>query len=136
MNQEKDYIEYDESGNPELATWRKEKLKKELKDLDNAEQYALIVMKDGVYPCYNCKNDKIYLKKGEVWRYGVTIKTQKGRYKSGLPEKGLMYVIQFRGTIRDCLVEEKIKIYNYPLLPENLNRKEKIIRPPGNKVDR
>jgi len=38
MNQEKDYIEYDESGNPELTSWRKKKLTQELEELANAEQ--------------------------------------------------------------------------------------------------
>jgi hypothetical protein len=31
---------------------------------------------------------------------------------------------------------EKIKIYNYALLPENLRRAVPLIRPPGNKIDR
>lgn len=136
MNQGKDYIEYDDLGNPELAEWRKKKLKKELSDLDNAEQYVLLVKKDGYYRCFHCKTNKIFLKKGGVWKYGTTYKGKEGRYKGGLPEKNLIYITQFKGNIGDCLAQEKMKIYHYPLLEENLNREEQLIRPPGNKIDR
>jgi len=35
----------------------------------------------------------------------------------------------------ECLKMEKLKIYNYPLLPEALKRKIKLFRPPGNAND-
>ena len=136
MNQEKDYIQYDDLGNPELAEWRKKKMKKEIADLDNAEQYVLIAQHNGFYPCFHCSTGRIFLKRGEVWKYGTTIKGQIGRYRKSLAQRELFYEIQFIGNIRDCLIEEKLKIYNYPLLKECLSRKEKLIRPPGNKVDR
>jgi hypothetical protein len=121
---------------PEIAPWRKKKLQQELKEINNAEQYALIVRKSGTFPCFSCvEKIKIYLNVGEIWRYGVTKKGQKGRYSRGLPEPNLEYVVQFEGPIDECLKEEKIKIYNYALLPENLKRTIPLIRPPGNKRD-
>jgi len=43
---------------------------------------------------------------------------------------------QFLGNYLDCLKQEKIKIYYYPTLPENLARVEQLLRPPGNPQDR
>lgn len=127
----------DKEGEPELAPWRKEKLLRELDDLDNAEQYVLKAGVPGLYPCYICKGSKeIFLNLNEIWRYGVTTKGQRGRYPDGLPHPGLVYLIQFQGKLQACLAEEKIKIYEYALLPENLKRTDRLIRPPGNKVDR
>ncbi len=121
---------------PELAPWRKEKLEKELKEFDEAEQYALVVFEPGLYPCFNCYGkEKIYLFSGEIWKYGVSRKGQLGRYRQGLPHKGLIYKKEFEGKLTDCLKKEKLKIYNYALLPENLKREKPLIRPPGNKRD-
>lgn len=77
---QKDFIVW-KDGKPELVPWRKAKLEKELEEIDNAEQYALIAQIDGYYPCYNCGQEKeIFLKRGEVWKYGYTRKGEKGRY--------------------------------------------------------
>jgi len=35
-------------------------------------QYALIVSIDGYFPCYGCSAGTIFLKRGEVWKYGKT----------------------------------------------------------------
>ena len=124
-------------GKPELVPWRKEKLQKELEELDEAEQYVLIAGLPGWYPCYNCHGvTLIFLEAGHVWKYGVTTKGEKQRYRAGLPAEELLYLVQFRGPLQECLKEEKIKIYNYAILPENLKRAKPLIRPPGNKIDR
>ncbi len=99
-------------------------------------QYALIATANGYYPCYNCPTGTIYLHIGEVWKYGKTCNGQSGRYPSGLPYKNLTFFPQLYGTNIMCLVQEKIRIYSYLLLPECRNRATKIIRPPGNKIDR
>lgn len=99
-------------------------------------QYALIVAKDGWFPCYNCVVGTIYLHVGEIWKYGKTCNGQSGRYPLGLPFKDLIFQPQFYGTEQACLLEEKLKIYAYPALPECVNRKTVLIRPPGNKIDR
>lgn len=132
----KPFIEFDNTGVPKLATWREEKLNRELKNLESAEQYVLLVVQSGMYPCYSCVDSAtIFLKTREVYRYGITTKGKQGRYGSSLGGRRLQYVIQFEGTIEECLKEERRKIYAYALFPENLKRKNPLIRPPGNKKD-
>ena len=111
-------------------------MEKELEEFEQAEQYALFVRASGNYPCLNCGViTEIYLHTGEIWKYGVTMKGEFRRYKNGLPHDGLIYIVQFSGTLQECLRLEKTKIYNYPLLPENLKRSYKLNRPPGNQRD-
>lgn len=131
-------LEKDKDGNITLAPDRQAKLNKELEEIDNAEQYVLVAQRSGLYPCYSCTNGQktIYLNVGEVWKYGVTRKGLQGRYPRenfGVPD--LNYFQQFIGTYSECLKKEKIKIYNYPFLPEALARDILLIRPPGNKYD-
>jgi len=66
----------------------------------------------------------------------VTSKKKKGRYHKELPHPGLAYNIEFEGLLHECLKKEKIKIYSYAVLPENLRRPRPLKRPPGNKIDR
>ena len=104
---------------------------------NNCEQYALVALKDGWFPYYNCDtSDSIYLYKGEVWKYGKTCLGESERYKSGLPTENLRFVQQFKGSEKECLIMEKEKIYNYPNLPECIKRNIFLHRPPGNKIDR
>ena len=131
------FIEFDKDGKPKISEARQQRLGRELEELNNAEQYALRVVVSGYYPCYNCgTNASLYMFTNEVWKYGVTTKKQEGRYSEGLPVEGLYYDIQFRGTYQACLEEEKRKLFQYAILPENLKRNPPIIRPPGNKIDR
>ncbi len=100
-------------------------------------QYALVALNDGWFPCYNCGvAESIYLKEGEIWKYGKTCNGEQGRYPNGLPHKNLLFKIQFIGNEKQCLIMEKEKIYNYPNLPECLKRKIVLVRPAGNKIDR
>ena len=99
-------------------------------------QYALVATANGYYPCFNCPSGSIYLHIGDIWKYGKTCNGEAGRYPSGLPYKNLTFQPQLYGNNIQCLVEEKFKIYSYPLLPECKNRDTKLIRPPGNKIDR
>ena len=111
---------------------------RELEEIDNALQYALIADVSRDYPCFTCPDgsNTIFLYKGEVWRYGSTRKGEKGRYPSGnYGAPNLSFIVQFKGTYSECLKMEKTKIYNYPLLPEALKRKVKLFRPPGNVND-
>ncbi len=78
-----------------------------------------------------------YLHIGEVWKYGITSRGERGRYTTGfLQDNGVQYLIQFKGTMTECLQEEQRKLFSYPLLPENLVRLEhnRLIRPPYNPV--
>jgi hypothetical protein len=104
-------------------------------------QYALVAAEDGYYPCYNGETTTIYLKRGEVWKYGKTCNGEIGRYPTGLPAPNLSFRVQLVGTEEQCLIMEKEKIYNYYLLPENIERAARtgtqpLMRPPGNKIDR
>lgn len=130
-----DYV-VEKDGKLELAPKRKAKLEKELEQIDNAVQYALIAQVDGFYPCLNCgERTTIYLKAGEVWKYGTTRIGEKERYQSNPIDKRLLFIPQFYGDYAECLKAEKIKIYNYILLPENQKRESPLIRPPGNPYD-
>ncbi len=134
------FIEFDELGNARLSPKREGKMKKELSNLDEAEQYALLANDNGYYPCLSCKSSgvdsfQIFLFQNEVWKYGTTTKGEVGRYRNTLKNMNLVYHQQFVGTLPDCLKQEKLKIYRYPLLPECLKRGFHLIRPPGNKQD-
>ncbi len=148
------YVIY-ETENPELP---KERTKKRDDAIDrvirrkhkkeNCEQYALLAVHSGYYPVlYRGKiiaNDSIWLNIGEVWKYGKTCNGELLRYtqqiyykdnKQVLNREDLQYFTEFYGSESECLIEEKKKIYNYPLLPECIKRKKQLIRPPGNKID-
>ncbi len=148
------YVIY-ETENPELP---KERTKKRDDAIDrvirrkykkeNCEQYVLKAVYSGYYPIlYRGKiiaNDSIWLNIGEVWKYGKTCAGELGRYPGQiyyyddnqlLDRKKIRYIRQFIGSEKMCLIEEKKKIYNYPLLPECIKRKKQLIRPPGNKID-
>lgn len=132
----KEFIRYNEDGEAELSPERKEKLARELDELEEAEQYVLLARFDKMYPCFNCKEkSSIFLTKGLVWKYGVTIKREKGRYGNKLFQEGFIYLVQYKGLLHQCFQKEKLKIYNYAILPENLIRPIPLIRPPGNKQD-
>jgi hypothetical protein len=127
-----------EDGVPKLHPKREQKLEKEIREIEDAEQYALIALEEGWYPCSVCQNGKIYLYLGHIWKYGVTRKGAQIRYSTEkLHGRKLQYVAQFYGHYAACLIEEKRKIYGYPLLPENLIRPERqrLARPPGNEQD-
>lgn len=122
-------------GEPQLKQKQKERLAKEQREIDNAEQYVLLALASQNYPCLGCSKSLIFLHTGQVWKYGVTRKGQEGRYDvKFLTENKLRYLVQFRGTLSECLKEEKSKIFTCPLLPENLARPshERLARPPGN----
>ncbi len=120
---------------PKLSPQDEAKLQKRLKEIDEAEQYALVATANGWYPCNHPGRATFYLKAGEVWKYGTTTKGQFGRYSiKYLDAINVFYIIQFQGTISECLKEEQRKLFNYPYLPENLIRpaKDRLPRPPYN----
>lgn len=131
-----DVVEYIE-GKPQLSPKYQGVLEKKLSKLDEAEQYALVATADGMYPCLHSGRASCHLRIGEVWKYGVTMKGEGGRYTAQfLQDNAVSYTIQFKGTTTDCLKEEQRKLFYYPLLPENLARPEaeRLIRPPYNPV--
>jgi len=120
---------------PKLSPEAEAKLQKRLKEIDEAEQYALVASLEGWYPCNHSGRTIFYLLPGEVWKYGMTTKGQVGRYSIRYLDKiNVSYIVQFEGTIAECLKEEQRKLFFYPFLPENLRRAEEdqIPRPPFN----
>lgn len=125
----------DENEAPVLSPKETAKLDKRLKEIDDAEQYALIASRNGWFLCNHPGRTTFYLLAGEVWKYGTTTKGQIGRYSyKYLENANVSYIVQFQGTIAECLKEEQRKLFNYPYLPENLARPEKdrLPRPPYN----
>lgn len=114
---------------------RQRDMDEQIKSIGEAEQYVLLTGLSGFYDCYLCKTKSIFLNSNEVWRYGVTSQGEKTRYTGGFVERmNLLYVIQFTGHYAECLIEEKKKLFLYPLLPENVARPDSIrlVLPPGN----
>jgi hypothetical protein len=106
---------------------------------DVAEQYALVAVMAGWYPCVHSGFARYYLNPGEVWKYGVTTKSELGRYDLDfLRTNRVKYVREFIGTEGQCKKKEQVKLRLYPLLPENLARPEeyRLIRPPFNPIYR
>ncbi len=125
------------NGEPRLNTKHQQQLQKKLNDLEQAEQYALVAMAEGWYPCLHSGRALYYLHVGEVWKYGITTRGERGRYTTRfLQDNRVQYVIQFKGTMTECLQEEQRKLFSYPLLPENLARLEldRLARPSYNPV--
>lgn len=132
----RDVIEY-VNGEPRFTVKHQERLQKKLKELEEAEQYALVAMTEGWYPCLHSGRPLYFLHVGEIWKYGVTTKGERGRYTTQfILDNSVKYVLQDSGNIYRCLRAEQIKLFSYPLLPENLARPEKnrLIRPPYNPV--
>lgn len=120
---------------PKLSPQDEAKLQKRLKEIDEAEQYALLAIDAGWYPCNHPGRATYYLLPGEVWKYGTTTKGQIGRFSiKYLAGINVSYIVQLEGTISECLKEEQRKLFFYPYLPENLARPEKyrLPRPPYN----
>lgn len=134
-----DYVIKKDDDSYELSPKIIKQLQKDTAKFRNAEQYALVANQNAWYPCLTCPDtNMIFLYKNEVWKYGVTINNEKLRY-SGInnPQRNnLLYVPQYKGDIGECLKQERIKIMSYALLPENLKRKIKLVKPPYNPVNR
>ncbi|MBL7783256.1 MAG: hypothetical protein JNM22_18645 [Saprospiraceae bacterium] len=133
-----DVAYFDEQGEPQLKDWRLKEFDKQVEEFEQAEQYVLLAKSDGIYVCYHCNSGTCFLQKGMVWKYGVTRRGVSRRYPGKwLTNMGLDYVVQFLGTTHECLIEEKRKIFQYPLHLDNLFRTpvDRMARPPGNKND-
>lgn len=122
-----------------LTPKERKKLEKRLREIDDSEQYALIALEDGWYPCLHSGRTRYFLKKGEVWKYGVTSKGKFGRYDADfLFKNNVFYSPEFFGNFAECLKREQIKLFHYHNLPENLARPpaERLSRPPYNRIKR
>ena len=111
-----------------------ERVKAKTRKSPPCEQYTLIAIEEGIYPCF--KNGSVYLKAGEIWKIGKTCGGSKERYASGYPDKRLRYQPEFFGSEEQCLIVEKAKIYAYFESAENQKREIPLNLPPGNKIYR
>ena len=153
-----DFIEYNEAGKPELSPERIAKRDREIRKIERreykdweepCEQYALKARRAGYFPILGYSDkiiDSVFLNVNNTWKFGKTCITEEVRYydkvyysnsKAGiiLTDMDLNYVIQKKGTEMEMLIEERLKIYSYAILSENLTREKPLIRPPGNKRD-
>ncbi len=125
-------------------------------NLPDCNQYVLKVLKSGMFPVLQSVHggrpeikDWIWLNVGDVWRYGATAFNKEKRYPGSifftskdesvvLTVKELEYSVQYNGTMMEVLIEEKIKIYTYSILPECIARVNAggkyLIKSPGNKT--
>ena len=95
----RDVIEYFD-GEPRLSSKHQQQLQRKLNELDAAEQYALIATKEQWYPCLHSGHALYYLHVGEVWKYGVTTKGERGRYTGQfLLDNSVAYVIQYYNPV-------------------------------------
>jgi len=60
--------EYDSS--IAINSKRLAKIEKKEEETKNSEQYVLLAVRDGSYPCYNCPTGTINLIEGDVFKYG------------------------------------------------------------------
>lgn len=115
---------------------REKALTSRIERLQQAEQYALLALKNGYYPCSHCLKKWVWLNKDEVAKYGVSINSESRYTDEFLKENSVYYFMQYTGTLQGCLEEEAKKIYLYYSLPENMIREKSLARPPLNKIDR
>jgi hypothetical protein len=135
----KTYIFVKATPDPKLSPKETGKLEKRLREIDDSEQYALKASVDGWYACLHSNRATVFLRKGEVWKYGVTSKGEFRRYNAVfLAKNRVFYFVEYSGTFSECLKQEQIKLFNYPYLPENLTRPfpERLPRPPFNSIMR
>ncbi len=90
------------------------------------ETYALVANSDGYYP--NVRGGNVYLRKGEVWKYGQTSDSEHRYTPKYMTDYNLRMDDLFWGTKEECLIVEKIKIYGYYI--------DNGCLPPGNKIFR
>lgn len=108
------------------------------------QQYRLVVLKPGRFPCYTCTIlQDVLLSPGQTFKIGQTCGNEKSRYGSNLPEAGLKYFLEFEGNAFEVLVAEyvRLKLFQYSkerqmILEANQLTESEMVLPPGNKITR
>ena len=90
----------------------------------NGFTYQLEAITDGYYKNVRT-NEMVYLKEGEVWKYGETTQGEK-RYKKDSYEKNFHMLPIFYGSKTEILIHEKKMLIEYYYIHREL--------PPGNKI--
>ena len=108
------------------------------------QQYRLVVLKPGRFPCYTCTILKnVVLSPGQTFKIGQTCGNERSRYGTNLPEPGLKYFVEFEGNAFEVLVAEyvRLKLFQYSqerqmILETNQLMESEMLLPPGNKITR
>lgn len=90
----------------------------------NGSLYQLVAKNDGFYTNVRT-NSTVYMKKGEVWKYGETIHGDKRYSPNSYERTNFDRQDLFYGTKTEILIQEKIMLYWYYFEHGQL--------PPGNK---
>jgi hypothetical protein len=88
------------------------------------EQYSLRAATNGVY--FDWRRGFTYLRAGDVWKYGESVKGQKRYWQPFYDAMGVYYWPEYSGTKTQCEIMERMKIYNYEYVHGRL--------PPGNLI--
>lgn len=123
----------DSEGNPVLTPDRQAEIaRRQNKNIEEAEQYVLIAIAPGYRECYLCPGGKVWLEAGEIAKIGISTNS-KNRYSIEYYEHhGVFYQMEYRGDLTTAKNREIGRLGSYPLLPENLKRKNKLLYPPLN----
>ncbi len=130
----------DERGVYQHAEKEKQELENRIEQEENCVQYVARARDNGYRDCYSCPPPqiKIYLRTGEVWRYGETCDFQERQKAKEYVKNKTFLSPQYYGNRTSCYQEQLRKIYNYRLHPENMerlvNKKLWLERPPGNRI--
>lgn len=125
-------VEYDKDENPRLTPEREAEITEAKDKIDEAEVYLLLSLYDHYIDCFLCKKGHLWIKEGEIAKVGTTINGT-SRYKQAYYRKhGVEYIMYFRGSIDLVLKKEIDLLGRYPLMPENLARKQPLLFPPLN----
>lgn len=108
------------------------------------QQYRLIVLQPGRYPCFSCSSRmEVLLAPKQTFKIGQTCGNEKSRYGTSLPEPGLKYYREFEGNAFEVLVAEyiQLKLYQHSqerqlVLKANQLSDTEMLLPPGNKITR
>ena len=136
------HVYLDEDGNPQVMPEVVENLERHKKKRDACVQYVAVATGDGYRACYSYPNGPktIFLRAGEVWKYGETCDFESRRKDPEYDINQVELAPQNYGTKDYCFKVQLDSIYLYKKHHENLMGLKRIgiwlKRPPGNKIYR
>ena len=127
-----------ESGKLILGEHEDSMLKKELEQFENCVQYAIVATISGYFDCHKCPFGitKVWLNKGEIWKYGESCQIEKRWPQSKLEPLFLLREDQIKGDIKITKQAEREKLRKYKLLQESRKKEGWFMLPPGNYIYR
>ena len=128
-----DVVEKDGDGRPVLTPGRKTEIaERQKKNEEYAEQYVLRAKKPGYRICSHCPEGKIWLEANEIAKIGVSTNGEKRYNFEFYSTHDVYYFMEYKGDLTTAKNREIWRLGNYPLLPENQKRRQKLIYPPLN----